>query len=317
MNNNPKITQYKNKLEQQYIEEKDWLYASNFLESGFIQRGAISDFLYAYKDDFSENAFMLGFDSLAVYSFDRATYFLTTQNNKEKFFEYFSLYAYYSYLTIHETSKGCQCLQGIPYLEMQRSANFFASNIIASQWDKVELMGKDLIDSLNAKACIIRRGNARALQAWFLIELYSKISAYEINKRRAFYPKEFYPYDIVLKNWDTTNLNEVDKYIYILCDAHLETTGRNSEEKALYLEIPILLLFPFEVLAWLKFREKQGLDNPKEFSHPLMNEPTVTTVFENKTLIQEPDKVPLLYEFLEPIYKHCPDIEKDSKFLTK
>lgn len=311
---NPKITQYQKVLEQQYIDEKDWLYTPEFMEGGFITRGAISDFLYVYEDDFSENAFMLGLNSLAVYSFDRATYFLTTQNDKEKFFEHFSLYAYYSYLTIHETTKGCQCLKGIPYLEMQRSANFFASNMIARQWDKMELTGKDLIDSLNAQGCIIKRGDAKALQAWFLIELYSILSGYEINKRRAFYPKEFSPYDEVLKKWNTTDLNEVDKYVYILCDAHLKTTGRNTSEKELFLEIPLLLLFPFEVLAWLRLREKQGLENPHEFSHPLMNTPIVKTLLETTTQIPEPNTVPLLNEFLEPIYNHCPEMERDKKF---
>ncbi len=317
MFNNPKITQYKKELEQQYIDEKDWFYAPEFMDGGFITRGQISDCLYEYTKEFSNDLFFVALDALSLYSLDRATYFLTTQNSKEKFFEHFSLYAYYSYLTIHETSKGCQCLQGIPYLEMQRSANFFASNIIARQWDKVELTGKDLINSLNAEGCIIKRGDAKALQAWFLLELYSQISGYEINKRRAFYPKEFYPYDEVLKKWDTTDLNEVDKYVYILCDAHLETTGRNSEERELYLEIPLLLLFPFEVLSWLRFRENQGLENPKEFSHPLMNEQTVKTLLENKTQITEPNKVPLLNAFLEPIYKHCPDMQKDSKFLIE
>ncbi|WP_428746077.1 hypothetical protein [Sulfurimonas sp.] len=318
MMKNQNIEQYNEELKKIYEEEKDWLYTPEFSESGFVKRGALSDFLYAYHDgEFSENGFMLGFDSLAAYSIDRASCFLIIENNKERFLEHFSLYAYYSYLTIHETSKACKCLRGVPYLEMQRITNFFTSNIIARHWDKTQLIGKDLINSLNAEGCIIRRGDKNALQAWFVIELFSLVFEVEINKKRALYPKDFSFYEKILEVWDSEDLVEIDKHVYNLCDLHLTKQGKDEEEELKFLEIPSLLLFPFEVLAWLRLREYKGFKNPREFTHPLMNEPITKTLLELNEPLEEPNEVPFLNEFLSYVYEHCPDIPQDEKYIAQ
>ncbi len=312
---NPQIEKYNKQLLQRFQDNQSWLFSENFKDSKFIEKEIDCYHIYYENDKFSENAFMFAFENLALYSYDRAIYFLIEQKSKEKFFEYFFLYSYYSYIAIHESSKGCKCLKGIPDIKMKRATHLFASTIISLDWDKAQLVGNDLINSLNAEGCIIRRGKSDALQAWFVIELFSKTFDVEINKRRALYPKDFSIYGDILKVWDSENLVEIDKHIYNLCDLHLTKHGKDKEEELQLLEIPSLLLFPFEVIAWLRLREYKGLKNPQEFTHPLMHEPMTKTLLGLNEPLQEPNEVPFLNEFLTYVYNHCPEMEKDKKFL--
>jgi hypothetical protein len=315
---NPKIDTYNKSLLERFKDNQSWLFTDEFMDSEFIDIEYINGFSYFFKEggSYASNLWK-AFSSLAIYSIERAMFFLIKEKNKEKFLEHFSLYSYYSYITIHEASKACKCLKGAPNLDMHRTTHLFCSNILSLQWDKVELIGKDLINSLNAEGCIIRRGDKKALQAWFVIELFSKTFDVEINKRRALYPKDFKWYHEILDKWDSENLIEIDKFVYNLCDIHMEISGEDAEEQLKLLEIPSLLLFPFEVLAWLRLREYKGLKNPKEFTHPLMNEPITKTLLEIKEPLEEPNEIPFLNEFLEYIYKHCPDIQRDKKFSLK
>ncbi|MBU3013274.1 hypothetical protein KO488_00800 [Poseidonibacter lekithochrous] len=308
-----KIEQLNEELNSRFEENKTWFYTSNFKDSEFVDV-EIKQYLKIYENNFSENAFTFAFEALALYALDRATYSLFYLKDKSKYLEEFSLYSYYSHMTIHENSKAAKCLKGYPELDMIRTTHLFASNIISKQWNQAFDIGNDLIDSLNAKSCIIRRGDENALVAWFLIELYSKISDYEINKRRAFYPKEFKPYDKILENWDTNDLSEVDKYVYILCDMHLEQQQEHFEDEVSMLDLPFMKLYPYEIIAWLNLREKQGLNNPKEFSHPLMNELIAKTLLEIKEPLEKPNEVPFLKEFLDHLYKKCRDVKRNELF---
>jgi hypothetical protein len=145
-----------------------------------------------------------------------------------------------------------------------------------------------LIDSLNAKKCIIRRGSSKALRTWFMIELFSMINGFEINKKRTYYPKTFYPYDEALDAWNTNDLKEVDKLSYLLADKHLLTDKEDNE----LLHLPFIQIFPYEILAWLKLREQVGLKNPTEYSHPLMNTPIAKMFLKLKEPLEEPQHIP-------------------------
>jgi hypothetical protein len=205
----------------------------------------------------------------------------------------------------------------ISYISMDRVSHLFASNIISKRWNEAYEIGDDLINSLNAKNCIINRGKPDALIAWFLIELYCKVSDNEVNKKRAFYPKDFIIFEEILKKWDSNDLREVDKFVYLLCEYHLYTSAEDEEDALKKLEIPSLLLFPYEVIAWLNIREKEGIQNPQEYSHPLMNEPIAQSLLKIKESLIAPQNIPFEEDFMKFIYEHCEKYETKEKELKK
>ena len=146
------------------------------------------------------------------------------------------------------------------------------------------LVGKHLIDSLNGKSCIIKKGYKESTISWFILKLYSQYSKEEITLHKLLLPKVEFPYDEILENYDTKDLNEVNKYIEFLCDVHLSQAKFDYDvyEEEIedgdifhlkYKELFIVSLYflPFEALYYLKLREELELENPKEFRHELMN----------------------------------------------
>ncbi len=72
----------------------------------------------------------------------------------------------------------------------------------------------------------------------------------------------------VLRVWNSGDLDEVDRWIYLLAENHLGLATQSEEFT------PITSwLFPYEIPAWLAVRKKQGVENPAEYSHPLMQQP--------------------------------------------
>ena len=188
-------------------------------------------------------------------------------------------------------------------------------NLICNDWESSSEIGDYLIDSLNAKNCIVGRGDAKALKSWFVLELYSIVSKNEFSKRRALYPKDFSVYGSILLSWDTEDFKILDSNVTVLCNKHLEEAiipiveYEEEERKKEELELPAFHIFPYEIIAWLKLREKAGLKNPTEFSHPLMNTPIAKMFLELKEPLPKPTELPYAKELLEKLKEKCPDVE--------
>jgi len=136
----------------------------------------------------------------------------------------------------------------------------------------------------------------------------------ELNKKRAMYPKDLSPYDMILNSWDEEDLDTLDSMITILCNEHaklavIPVTNENQWDRKEKLQLPAFELLPYEVLAWLKLREKQGLKNPTEFSHPLMNTPIAKMFLDIKEPLPKPKELPFAKELLEKLKEECPDVE--------
>ena len=186
------------------------------------------------------------------------------------------------------------------------------------------LVGKHLIDSLNGKSCIIKKGYKESTISWFILKLYSQYSKEEITLHKLLLPKVEFPYDEILENYDTKDLNEVNKYIEFLCDVHLSQAKFDYDvyEEEIedgdifhlkYKELFIVSLYflPFEALYYLKLREELELENPKEFRHELMNTELSKMYLNIKEPLAKPSELPYSYELINKIKDNCQKLNKN------
>jgi len=264
-------------------------------------------------------------ESLAWYHLDQAIYDAYHKINKEEILKSLAYSSVLSYLTIVPSSQFCGCMEYNPKLEMGRAGILLALQVMIGEQKEIHTSTQALVNSLNAKGCLIGRGSAKDVQAWFTLELVSNFHGIEILKKRTRYPKKNYSYyEDVLAHWDTEDMLQIEKSISTLCEVHLSIvmvgqTDPNEmveyvipgyeEPKTNFLTLPFIQLVPYDVLAWLKLRERSGLKNPKTFSHPLMNTPIAKIFLNIKEPLPKPTELPYAKELLEKLKEQCPDVE--------
>lgn len=108
---------------------------------------------------------------------------------------------------------------------------------------------------------------------WFLLELYARSIGQNIDTSLYSYPTKISPYDRVLQNWDTSDQAVLQDLISQMADFHLSQTLTTEHDDALEFDYEERMLFPYEILAFLKIREWANLNNPITFDPPLMQHP--------------------------------------------
>lgn len=311
-------------LEEYHLKSKDEYFSDSFEDANFIKETFNNDYKILLEKINSDIVY--NFEVLALIHLDRAIYELYHEK-EEKVKGSLSYTQAYSYLTIVACSNACGCLEINPFLEMKRAGVLLNLQVLLSNENQIKESLSKLIDSLNAKSCLIQRGDSKALQAWFSIELLSKIYDIEIIKKRTRYPKNFELYTSILDKWDTTDLDEVDSFVTLLCNNHLAISleyqpkpkdnepffyfvgGGIQESPPEFLSLPFIQIAPYEVLAWLKMRELKGLENPKEYLHPLMNTKVAKMFSGIKKPLFCPEYLPYTYEILKEIEIKCKEKE--------
>ena len=150
----------------------------------------------------------------------------------------------------------------------------------------------------------IGTGSPYTYSSWLLLDIYCLMTNKSYNKEHAQKPDKYEAfYGDVLKNWNSKDLVKIEKLIYEMCDFHL----RGAENKSLEFGDGTNNLFPFEVYGWLAYRKLNGLENPKEFSHPFMNQVLSQEIEGNR-----PFKRPNI-EYVRPLFemheKEYPDVK--------
>jgi len=309
---NPIVKRLLNELAEEYKKDEGYFFSEKIEACEGVQ-----DEFGIYLEDFYSGHYLTsyGFEILAHFGFSRSVHAILGLNDKNRFVEEASRTAIYAYLTLYIGCQTCKCTQGQSTIKMKRGMVHFAFNILTAHDAQVEQLGEFIIDGLNGANCTMQRGEYDSYGAWFIIELYSIYSDKEINKRRALYPKDGYmPYDIVLADWDTGDMEQIDIFVTLLATKFLESATipmneNNESEKRANLEIAHIQLFPYEILTWLKLREKTGLKNPKTFTHPLMNTPIAKMFLDIKEPLPKPTELPYAKELLEKLKEKCPDVE--------
>lgn len=110
-----------------------------------------------------------------------------------------------------------------------------------------------------------------------------------------------------LAEWRTTDLQRVDAIVSGLADLHIRCSQRNTVPKC-YLEPDFEgtagdASFPYEILTWLRIREWAGLENPRHFTHPVMQGPQAVLPPRN---LPRPE-IPLLEEAMRKYHEDYPE----------
>ncbi len=95
----------------------------------------------------------------------------------------------------------------------------------------------------------------------------------------------------------------VTRCVHQLADQHLKETQPTRYEDICDFYGEDVMLFPYEILCWLRLREWAGLANPVSFDHPLMQLPLAR--MPAKPLAQ-PD-TPLLLSVVEKFRQEFPN----------
>ncbi len=220
--------------------------------------------------------------------------------------------AYYSYFLLDALN--CPNTKGFsPIVLMEKAGKLWSVLFLSKRYDDAMKVGEDFINSINGDhASIIRYGSRLYPEVWFLIDLYSLSTGKLYDKKRADYPDDMSPYTEILDEWDTQDLKKVDHFVNLLGEVHLlsdEDEEDESDEQYLAFHHPLMKLYPYEAIVYLAIREKQGLKNPDEYSHPLMNTPIAKKFFEQKEPLGKPKDLPYAKGLMAKLKEKCPAIE--------
>jgi len=310
---NSTIKDLQEELTKGYPEAKDFYF--NFtktFEDNELLELKVSRLLDEH-DDFE--LFIYCTDLLALYSIYRGIYLISVQEDEINSALEFTRACDYGYMTIHITSLLCfadydYSWEGKPKIEMDRVSALWGASFLVNDLNKADEIGIDLINSLNAEGCIVGRGMKDAHLAWFMVKLFSLATEKKIDERKPIYPEkdsDYKFYERVLADWDNLNINTVDKLISILCEQHLITVSPMLSDYDAYPK-PFLRLLPFEVIMLLKLRKRNGLKNPKKFTHELMNTPVMQLFLNEKNIYPESVELPFAKELLVKLESKYPNM---------
>ena len=166
-----------------------------------------------------------------------------------------------------------------PKLSFDRVAYWLANCLIQKRFKESEILISIINNGLSTK--FLNGGLNFKMAAWFIIEIINKGFENSINYSKFNYPKDMGVYQTALNSWNTKDMNLLDSIVSNLCDYHLlQASYGDISDNAGY-DDPMFLQFSttewfvyaFEILTWLRVREKIGLNNPEKFTHPLMKLP--------------------------------------------
>ena len=196
--------------------------------------------------------------------------------------------------------------------------------ILAGWWDEVKeilsFIMPDIYEKDSKKTIYLDKDFYIPMKMfWFILRLTAKAFEYELDD--SYYPlldsksKEWEVYSNTVDIWDSKDLNKVNQHIFLLCELYLIDGMDNESSKSGtddYLCEADIYVSPYPVLVWLRLREYKGLENPKEFTHPLMSHPFAVQ-FEGS--LEKPKEIPFLNELVEFIEKKEPNMDFPYTFM--
>jgi len=269
---------------------------------------------------------------MSNYHYEYAIFKLSQDKNNETL-EHLSKSCQYGFLAIDYGSRSCGCFEDKNPFIVQNKAVFIMSNLLlTNNMDEFLIVANHLIDSLNGESCIIKKGYKQSSISWMILEMVSLYLDKPITLHKLLAPELQSSFKEIIENFDTDDLIEVEKLIYLLCDIHIDIAQQNYEihyeeqygeepdfQGLKYKELFLVALYqlPFEVLVWLKLRELKGLQNPdfkntpKEFIHPLL-QTKLSQLYMNLEKVELNNELTYAKKLIEKLKKQCPDMDKES-----
>jgi len=262
------------------------------------------------------------FKDMFAFHCEYSAFVYTELDNEEEALKHLEIALGYGKVLLQEAPKTCGCFKGENPFIVSNKATFMTSLfLLAGENESFEASAKTLIDSLHGKNCIIKKGYNKATISWFVLRLLSQYTKEEIKLHKLLQPTLNENYEKVLKKWDSRDTKEISILLDTLCEMHLAQAikdladaNEHAEEDIMNLRyrelfLPLMYSFPYEILVWLKLREKAGLKNPKTFTHPLMNTPIAKMFLDIKEPLPKPTELPYAKELLEKLKEKCPSVE--------
>jgi hypothetical protein len=309
-------------LQEEFTAEVGFKYATS-LEKAELYEIRIDQIREHLQSDHSADAvYFRWLYDLAFLHFEYSIYLLYKMKNRQESNKHLGKFLGYGEVILDAGSHACNCLRSeAPYI-VSNKATFMASTLLLTgEMEDFLKTCEHLINSLNGKNCIIKKGYKKATISWFLLKLFSFYIKKEITLHKLLQPILDDKYELILEKWDTTDNKEVLFAIEALCELHLTQATLDLADVDKYTEedtnslryielfLPAMYTFPYEILVWLKLREKTGLKNPKTFAHPLMNTPIAKMFLDIKEPLPKPTELPYAKELLEKLKERCPNIK--------
>lgn len=160
----------------------------------------------------------------------------------------------------------------------REAAAWFALQIIAGWREQAGTVGRAIYKGLDTALLDMRindRHDAGKLfrHMWFLIHLYCDSGRHPLDISLYSYPNDMAPYAQVLADWRTEDVAKVHRWVCGMAEFHVAQTDDSRPDTVREFDYDDWKLFPYEILAYLRLREWNGLPNPEKFDHPLMNQP--------------------------------------------
>lgn len=181
-------------------------------------------------------------------------------------------------------------------LIIEYSVYYLSLNILAGWKDEAASIGLSIYRGLDTTLLGLRhtpdhQAGTLYRHFWFLLHLYCDARSLPLDTSLYSYPEDMSPYAAVLAEWRTTDLDKVQRFVSAMADFHLQHARFTKHDEIAEFDTEDRMLYPHEILSFLRLREWMGLSNPAAFEHPLMRHPMAR--MPNPVPLPQPD-TPLL-----------------------
>lgn len=158
------------------------------------------------------------------------------------------------------------------------AAHALAMQMIAGWQGKAHVIGDVFLKGLDSPLLKAHEGSSLFPHFWFLMHLYTLWRGQpSIDTEQYSYPtaKEMAVYDAVLANWQTSDVQQVAAWCNDMAEHHIRNALEPDADSVREFGRARAHVYPYEIFAYLRLREWQGLPNPEQdaLTHPLFNQP--------------------------------------------
>ena len=190
------------------------------------------------------------------------------------------------------------------------AAHALALQIIAGWQGRARVISDVLLKGLDTP--LLKGGGSWAPHFWFMLHLatlWQGLPEIDIGQYDHSSAKAMAVYDAVLDDWKTCDVQQVAAWCNDMAEHHVRNAGYGGDDIAYEFGTTNAYIYPYEIFAYLRLREWQGLPNPEAtaFVHPLFQQPLGIYL---QPLPDDTVPTPLLNEALQVYRGEYPELRQ-------